>query len=81
MSENAASRAPDGEAGTQRAEVGEPSRLDPDGPPQADERPDLDAREEGISDTRKPMGPELDEPQDRDEPQAVENPQQPTDPV
>jgi hypothetical protein len=81
MSENAGSRAPDGGADAQRAEIGEPSRLERDGAKHADERPDLDSREESISDTRKPMGPELDEPQDRDESRAVENVQQPTDPA
>jgi hypothetical protein len=66
MTENIEARTPDGEGEAVRVSAGEPSRVQP-GAPQADQRPDLDAREERIGTSRKPLGPSQEEAPDRDD--------------
>lgn len=82
MTESAQPTEPDGTEEASRAEVGEPSRIDEraGAGPNDEARPDLDAREERMSTTRKPAGPSREEPEERDDVPPRQNDQGPTDP-
>jgi hypothetical protein len=86
MTENE-TRSPDGRDEASTVNVGDPARISEQHTPPAEEQHrDLDARQDRISTTRKPMGPQSagDRGGPADEPDAdvpAENPQEPTDPT
>lgn len=82
MTESTQPTEPDGTEEAQRAEVGTPARLDEGagGGPNADARPDLDAREERMSATRKPMGPPQEQSEVHEDAPPRRDDQRPTDP-
>ncbi len=83
MSDQSQERTPDGGEESTAAQVGEPVR-DSDAVERRareEERPDLDERERRIRTQRKPMGPPLEEAEERGERRGpVESPEPPTDP-
>ena len=83
MSDQSQGRTPDGGEEAARAQVGEPER-DSDAVERRareEERPDFDERERRIRTQRKPMGPPLEEPEDRAELRGpAESSEPPTDP-
>jgi hypothetical protein len=83
MNEGAEGRAPEGRSEAEAAELGEPERGDQRdlGAPEEEEaRPDLDERERRIRLQRRPMGPPLEEPTEREESLRRERTEGPTDP-
>jgi hypothetical protein len=83
MSDQSQGRAPDGGEESATVQVGGPVRDSDDVERRAreEERPDLDERERRIRTQRKPMGPPLEEAEERAEPRGpVESPEPPTDP-
>ena len=83
MSDQSQGRAPDGSEESAAARVGEPERDSDSAERRAreEERPDLDERERRLRTERKPMGPPLEEPEEREERRGqVESTEAPTDP-
>jgi len=83
MSDQSQGQTPDGGEEAARVEVGEPERDSDAAERRAREaeRPDFDERQRRIRTQRKPMGPPLEEPEDRAERRGPEeSPEPPTDP-
>jgi hypothetical protein len=74
---------PEGRGEAEAIELGEPVRDSDDAEraPREEDRPDLDERQRGIGEGRRPMGPPLNEPQERGEereqPASTEGPTDP----
>jgi hypothetical protein len=74
-------RAADGRQDAESIEVGEPTReSDAERAAREEERPDLDEREERISEQRKPMGPPLPDTEQQEEARRAPT-EGPTDPA
>ena len=67
MIEKPESDLPDGREESEPVEVGEPDSGQEARERRADERPNLDEREQKISTRRKPMGPPLEKPEETPE--------------
>jgi hypothetical protein len=82
MSDQAEERPADGSEEPESVELGEPTRATEEAARamREQERPDLDERHEGIGTRRKPMGPPLEEPDEREEDRRRERTEDPVDP-
>jgi hypothetical protein len=82
MSDQPEERRADGSEEPESVELGEPTRQadEADRAMAEQERPDLDERHEQIATRRKPMGPPLPEPEERDEERRDERTEGPVDP-
>lgn len=83
MSDQSQERTPDGREESETVQVGEPARESDAVERRAreEQRPDLDERESRIRTQRKPMGPPLQEAEERAERRGPEeSPEPPTDP-
>lgn len=81
MSDESQERTPNGGEESAAAEVGEPVRDAAERRAREEERPDFDERQRQIRTQRKPMGPPLEEPEERAEIRGPEeSPEPPTDP-
>ena len=83
MTQETEGRAPEGRSEAETVELGEPTRRNREEALRAREeevRPDLDERDRRISTERRPMGPPLREPTEREELQQRERTEGPTDP-
>jgi hypothetical protein len=82
MSDQPEERRADGSEEPESVELGEPTRQadETDRAMAEQERPDLDERHEQIATRRKPMGPPLPEPEERDEERPDERTEGPVDP-
>ena len=77
------SEQPEGRAEADAIELGEPVREsdDTERAPREEDRPDLDERQRRIGEERKPMGPPLNEREDRgEEREQPASTEEPTDP-
>jgi hypothetical protein len=81
MSDQAEERPADGSEEPESVDLGEPTRRSEEAERARaeQERPDLDERHERIATRRKPMGPPLQEPEERDE-ERRERTEDPVDP-
>jgi hypothetical protein len=82
MSDQAEERPADGSEEPESVELGAPTRATEEAARAMgeQERPDLDERHEGIATRRKPMGPPLEEPDEREEGRRRERTEDPVDP-